>query len=318
MRRILIRVKEFYLDYRFRKSGNQEIYYINISGNVSGFFALLRMALDYCCYADENGLIPYIKYGREILYSENTFFLGTDNPFEYYYEQPITFLPFVSMKGINLVRCKTEHADRIEMKYNQRPLSYLAEEIYIEKMSDIYRKYIRFNTQTFQYIEKNIRMILRGKRTLGVHIRGTDFYKEFNNHPVPVSVDEYLEVINDEIRKQKYEQVFVATDDARCLKELKNKIQVPLVFYRNTMRASSNKSVAFERSKRKNNNYLLGLEVLKDVHTLAACDGFVGCLSQIDIFVRIIKKSCGQNFMSLKIINKGIFENNRQCWEPVK
>ncbi len=318
MENIFLRLKKGYLDYRFRKSGGQAVYYIKINGSVSGFFALLRMVVDYCCYADENGMIPYIKYDRDILYAEKGFFLGTDNPFEYYFEQPIAFLPPVSTRRLNLVGNRSAHAERVELDYNRKPLSYLTEETYIERMSEIYGKYIRFNARTSAYMEKTIRMALKGKRTLGVHIRGTDFYKEFHNHPVPVTVDEYLDAIKEEIGKHHYEQVFVATDDARCLKELRDKIQVPLVYYRNTMRAVSNKSVAFERNRRKNNNYLLGIEVLKDAHTLAACDGFVGCLSQIDIFVQVIKRSRGQKFHSLNIINKGILMNNRQCWEPAK
>lgn len=118
--------------------------------------------------------------------------------------------------------------------------------------------------------------------------------------------------------KKQYEQVFVATDDVKCLKELKQKINIPLVYYKNTMRSCGKKSVAYERSERKNNNYLLGYEVLKDAYTLSACDGFIGCLSQVDIFVQIIKKSKGQEFVSLKIIDKGVFANDRQCWEPSK
>lgn len=311
-------IESIYLDYKIKKSSDKELYYIKIDSGISGFFAILRAALDYCCYADEQGFLPYIVYGRKVLYSEKTLFLGTNNPFEYYYEQPLTFLADKLVKGMNIVKCRTEHLDKIELKYNLKASSYLVEESYIENMADIYKKYMHLNMMTSKKIEKSIRNVLQGKLTLGVHIRGTDFYKEFNNHPVPVTVDEYIKAINEEIVNKQYEQVFIATDDIRCLKELKKKIQVPLVYYKNTLRANGNRSVACERNERKNNNYLLGLEVLKDAYTLSECDGFVGCLSQVDIFVQIIKKSRGQEFSSLKIINKGIFINNRQCWEPVR
>ena len=309
-------IRDKYLDYRIRKSKGREIYYIKINGKVSGFFALLRMAVDSCCYADDNGFLPYIKYDGEILYAENRFFLGTDNPFEYYFEQPTALSSFSDLKGINVIRIQSIHTEGIELRYNLKPLSYLAEDIYIERMSEIYGKYIQLNARTDKIINRGIKELLKGKRTLGVHIRGTDFYKEFNNHPVPVTVDEYVKAIERIISQHHYEQVFVATDDIRCLKELKRKMQIPLVFYKNVRRSESHKSVAFEHSERKHDHYLLGLEILRDAYTLAVCDSFVGCLSQVDIFVRIIKMSMGQEFESLNIIDKGILRNNRECWEP--
>ena len=309
-------ISNIYFNYRIKKANGQTIYYIAVGGEVSGFFAILRTALDYCCYADEHGFFPYIVYNNS-LYFEKSFFMGTNNTFEYYYEQPAKF-PLRASKRLNFIKAKGKDLDEIELKYNLKPFSYIVEEGYIEKMADIYKKYIHLNAMTERKIQQCIAKILRGKRTLGVHIRGTDFYKEFNNHPVPVTVDEYIQAINNEIEKKCYEQVFVATDDMRCLKELKRKIGVPLVYYKNTMRASGNKSVACERSERKNNNYLLGFEVLRDVYTIAAADGFIGCLSQVDIFVQIIKKSRGQVFDSMRIIDKGIVSNNRQCWEPSK
>lgn len=311
MNKIFNFFKEAYLEHRLNK---EIVYYIQINNSVAGFFAVLRAVLDYCCYAEENGYMPYVKYGKDILYSENTFFLGTNNPFEYYFRQPSV----IPMWGLNIIKSQLKHADNIELKYNLKPLSYIVEDTYIERMSSIYRKYLHLNEVTDKKIRRSIRHALKGKRTLGVHIRGTDFYKEFNNHPVPVTVDEYVMIINEELGKGNYEQVFVATDDKRCLKELKERIQVPLIYYKNIMRAENNKSVAFERSERKNNNYLLGFEVLRDVYTLVACEGFIGCLSQIDIFVQIIKMSEGQRFTGLKIIDKGILVNNRQCWEPTK
>lgn len=311
-------IEKVYLDYRARKSSDKEIYYIKIDNKVAGFFAILREALDYCCYADEQGFLPYIVYSKQTLYAEKGLFLGTDNPFEYYFEQPLSLKADILFGGLNIIKSRNEHLSNIELKYNLKQFSYIVEESYIEKMADIYKKYMRLNITTSKKIEKSVENILQGKYTLGVHIRGTDYNKGFNNHPVPVTVDEYVEAINQEITEKQYEQVFVATDDVRCLKELKQKINIPVVYYKNTMRAKGNKSVAYERNERDYNNYLLGWEVLKDAYTLLACDGFIGCLSQVDIFVQIVKRSKGQEFASLKIIDKGIFVNNKPCWEPTR
>jgi len=305
-----------YLNYKAKYSVKNEVYFIEVNGNNTGFFALLRAAVDGCCYAYENGYRPYVKYAKETLYSENTIFMGTNNPFEYYFEQPQIIRRLVDLKKISVIRSRPLHFESIEIRYNLKPLSYLMEESYIVRMAEIYKNYIRLNRRTNAIVERSIWKILKGKKTLGIHIRGTDFNKEFNNHPIPVKVDEYIETMNRELCQQHYEQVFIATDDERCLKELQKKISVPLVFYKDVMRTNDNRSVAFKQNERKHNHYLLGLEVLRDAYTLAACEGFLGCLSQIDMFVQIIKLSKGQKFASLNIINKGIYNNNRQCWEP--
>jgi len=311
-------VQNYYLEYVRSKSIESEIYYIEIKSNVAGFFALLRNVLDYCCYAEENGFRPYIKYGREILYSEKNLFMGTSNPFEYYFEQPMILKPLSFFRGINIVKCQVVHIDEIELKYNLKSFSYLVEDTYITRMAEVYGKYIKLNVKIRGKIEESVKKLLKGKKTLGIHIRGTDFYKEFNNHPVPVTVNEYIKIIEKVIVKYQFEQIFVATDDGNCLDELRKNISIPLVYYKTAMRATGKKSVVFEKNERKHNNYFLGFEVLRDVYTLSACDGFLGCLSQIDIFVQIIKKSRKQEFSFLKIINKGIYSNNRQCWEPKK
>lgn len=317
MKKILSLLNGFIMEYKVKKANGREIYYIAENSNVGGFFGLLRSVLICCCYADENGFIPYIKYEKTILYSEKGIFNGTNNPFEYYFEQPAG--EAFAWKGFNIIKRKQEHLHGIELKYNLNPvITYQIEADYVERMAQIYHKYIQLNRRTNDIVETNVRKMLKGRRTLGIHIRGTDFMKEFNGHPVPVTVDEYIDVINEEVGRREYDQIFVATDDARCLKELKKKLPMPLVYYKNVIRGDSDKSVAFERNERKHNNYFLGLEVLRDAYTLAACDSFIGCLSQVDIFVRIIKKSSEQEFDFLKIIDKGVFHNDRRCWEPSK
>lgn len=317
MKMILGILNDFLINRKSKNSNGKEIYYIEESSNVGGFFGLLRSVLISCCYADENGFVPYIKYAKTILYAEESIFCGTNNPFEYYFEQPMG--SSVVWKGLNIIKRKPEHLHGIEFKYNLNPvLAYHIEANYINRMTQIYHKYIRLNSRTNSLIETSVKKLLNGKKTLGIHIRGTDFLKQFNGHPVPVTVEEYVEVIQKEVRIEEYDQVFVATDDIRCLKELKRKLSMPLVYYKNVIRGNSDKSVAFERNERKHNNYYLGLEVLRDAYTLAACDSFIGCLSQVDIFARIIKKSQDQEFDFLKIIDKGVFHNDKRCWEPSK
>lgn len=295
----------------------QNIYYIEINGGMAGFFALLRKTLDYLCYADELGMLPYINYTDDNLYSEKRRIRGTKNTFEYYFEQPCNVNYPIFPWNTNVIKSNRYNSDEIEIRYNKKQFSYIIEESYIDKMAYIYHKYITLSDYTEKYIRHFVRIKLNHKKTLGVHIRGTDFNKSFNNHPVPVTVEEYVEKIQAGITKYGYEQVFVATDDKRCLEKIRGKFKVPLVYYDDVVRSENDKSVAFSKNDRKNHRYLLGLEVLRDAYTLVACSGFVGCLSQIDICVQIIKKSKGKSYQYLQIIDNGIFANEKNCWEPL-
>ena len=296
----------------------QNIYYIEINGGMSGFFAMLRRTLDYICYADELGMLPYIVFTDNNLYAEKKRIRGTKNVFEYYFVQPCNFNYPVLPWNTNVIKSNRCNSEEIELRYNKKQFSYIIESSYINKMSYIYDKYISLSPYTEKYIKHFVNKKLNHKRTLGVHIRGTDFNKSFNNHPVPASVDEYADRIQEGVTNYGFEQVFVATDDKRCLADIKGKLKIPIVYFEDVMRVESDKSVAFSRNNRKNDRYLLGLEVLRDVYTLAACNGFVGCLSQVDIFAQIIKKSRGKTYEYLQIIDNGVFLNEKDCWEPFR
>lgn len=302
---------------RLSMANRSNIYYIKlVGGNKTGFFALLRSVLVYMCYADETGLIPYVEYEGETLYLEDRMFKGTKNVYEYYFRQNLETKKIIIPWQTNLKIACFEEFEEIEYKYNRREFSYCVEDGYIDRMAEIYKKYIRLTTDTERYIKQAIRKKLNGKKTIGIHIRGTDFNKMFDNHPIPVTIEEYISSIKEVFEKYHYEQVFVATDDLRCLDELRKQLTLPIVYYEDVARSDNDKSVAFSKSERKNDRYLLGLEVLRDAYTLSHCAGFVGCLSQVDIFVQIIRKSRGKDFGYKKIIDKGISSTGKMCWEP--
>lgn len=294
----------------------KNIYYIVVKGNMSGFFAILRAVLAYICYADKVGLVPYVYYDKDNLYYEKHFIQGSNNTFEYYFEQTFPSDKILLPWQLNISKPNVNHLNEIEQEYNGREFSYIVSDKYIDKMAYIYSKYIHLTTYTSQYIHSSAKRMLKGRNTLGVHMRGSDFNKAFNNHPVPVTVEEYASAIIHAVDQYKYEQIFLATDDERCMKGLKKIINIPIISYSDVARTDTDKSVAFSRRERKNDRYLLGLEILRDTYTLSYCNGFIGCLSQVDIFVQIIKKSSGKDFKYKKVIDKGIFLNEKECWEP--
>ena len=60
---------------------------------------------------------------------------------------------------------------------------------------------------------------------------------------------------------------------------------------------------------RKCHKYRLGLEVIRDMYTLAMCGGLVAGISQVAVCAQINKLAMGKEFEDLIVIDKGINRN---------
>ena len=76
--------------------------------------------------------------------------------------------------------------------------------------------------------------------------------------------------------------------------------------YEDVIRSTSTIMNCFIEEKRENHHYLLGLEIIRDVYTLAACRGFVCGMSYVGFIVQIIKKANEECFDDFIRISKGI------------
>ena len=98
------------------KQAGRNIYIIENDDKSHGFFAEYRMTLNYLAFADRYHFIPYIWYNKDYCYAEKNRILDTDNPFEYYFEQPAGI-------GLeNLASCKRVFRSRKENSYEVNTL----------------------------------------------------------------------------------------------------------------------------------------------------------------------------------------------------
>ena len=180
-------------------------------------------------------------------------------------------------------------------------------------MSRIVRKYIRFNDDTERYVSKGVKRLgLENQKILGIHIRGTDYRKQYTNHPVYIDEHEVFERIDGLI--EKYDKLFLATDDKRVLKNFQEKYGADVIcYYSDVVRSDGDKSVIFMKNQERqaNNRSLLGMEVIRDMYTLALCDGLIAGISQVAICAQIQKLSLKHKYEDLIIIDKGINQNGR-------
>lgn len=136
----------------------------------------------------------------------------------------------------------------------------------------IYKKYIKIKKEitdeaTF-FINKNFSK----DRVLGVHFRGTDM-KTQERHPFPPTANQIIKIIDQQIKKFKYNKIYLVTEDLKNLSILKKYYNSKILFFNNSFR--SNKTNIFEQDSRKNHRYLLGKENIIDMLILAKTDKII-------------------------------------------
>nr|MDE7325206.1 hypothetical protein [Lachnospiraceae bacterium] len=122
-------------------------------------------------------------------------------------------------------------------------------------------------------------------------------------HVVP---GDFLEPIKKMIEKYEYEQIFLATDSLEAISLLKKEFGDKISFYQDVQRSDGNIGVQYSESSQENYHYLLGLEVLRDVYTLSACDSLIAGLSNVSCAARYIKVANGFEYREVVVIDHGL------------
>ena len=290
------------------KFKDQKFYYIRENGNGYGFFAEFHALLDKFKFAEMFGMTPIVYWGDSFLYIENHSVQGTNNGYQYYFDQPTPYKIEDLDNAYFVMNAKNTQAPWIEKTFDKgEDISEQYELI----MAEMYRKYIHLNDQVDKQISKDIETLLEDRRTLGVHFRGTDFKENYNSHPVNVKMEQEFNVIDELLEKENYDQIFLATDDKTAIEEFVNKYGNKIRSYQDVFRGTTNVSVAFSHAERQNHHFLLGYEVLRDMLTLSNCDGLVAGISQVSICARIAKKARNEQYHSVVIIDNGKNHNDK-------
>lgn len=296
------------------KNIDKNIFVININVKYMGLGAYLRYSLLGFYEARMMNFYPVINYGKNCMYKEKNIFLGTNNVFEYYFNQPSK----ITLEEINVSnRIYSVNFDFIkecEVNFDvekKTSYGYKIEESYIKTLGTIAKDYLILNKRTQDFIEKSFNIYLKNfsrDKILGVHVRGTDYALNWKNHPNMVTVEDFFVEVDKALKMYDFKYIFLATDDSNRLEAFKNKYKEKLIYFSDVHRSSGKVNVALEKNNRENNAYLNGLEVIRDIYTLAQCQGLIAGLSQVSIMARIINYSLDKNYSYKKIIDKGIYK----------
>lgn len=290
-----------------REYEGMTVYYANEKGCGMGFFAELGVTLIKLYFADERGFVPYVHWGEKYLYYEPNGVNEEKNAFLYYFE-PVSKVKSIE-NACHVVFSEDSHYTQVKGLY--QAISYDVSEDYINAMARMLKKYIHYNKETREYLQKQFNELIGEKKTIAVHYRGTDFNKGYNNHPIPVRIEQEIEIVRELLQQKKYEQIFLATDENEVvelfIREFGNIVKV----YEDTFRDNgSGESIAFSSSQRELHHYKLGLEVLRDQYTLTHCDGIVCGYSNITFIARVMRRAWfDHDWEDYCLIDNGLYHN---------
>lgn len=287
--------------------GKPPLYSIDIGSDracTMGFGALLRYTLVALYNSDCIGIQPFVKWGKYTLYYDENAEFEKENVFNYYYE-PIPKLNVLNSNIKYIMDIK--HGFSIKEKNE----NYRISDDEITALSLIYKKYIFLNKKTKEYLHLNLKKIFTSEKILGVHIRGTDFNVGYVTHPKTISVDVYIKTIKKFFSSGKYNKIFIATEDINLLDSFKEVFGNSLVYYDDVFRTSGKTGPHGTQNDRPLHHYKLGLEVLRDIYTLAYCDSLICGMSQVSFAARYINKALGRKYEEFFLIDNGINETGK-------
>lgn len=288
-------------------SGNI-IYQIGEFGNSVGFFAELLYTLIRLYFAEERGFIPFVSWGKDFLYYEDEKNIKEKNAFLYYFE-PVSKVKSTE-KAAYVIDANWYHIVEVQEHLNTH--GYTVSEEYINEMSSMLKKYIHYNDKTMKYLENGYKELIGNKKALAVHFRGTDYRRQYNNHPVFATVEQEIERVHEVLERNNYDVIFLATDEQSAIKIFQNEFGDKVKFFKDTWRANGeDESVAFSHSARAQHHYLLGLEVLRDQYMLTKCNGLVCGISNLTLTAQMMRRAWYDNdYEDLVILSQGLYHND--------
>lgn len=288
----------------------QIIYHIGAYGCSVGFFAEFLFTLIRLYFAADRGFTPYVYWGEDFLYYEPDGIDGEKNAFLYYFK-PVSEVSS-SDRAAHMLLATHYHISDVQNRLSTH--GYDVSDEYMDGLSSMVKKYIQYNKKTQDYLENGYELLIGDKKALAVHFRGTDYRRQYNNHPVFVTIEQEIEKVREILNIKDYDVIFLATDEQEAVDIFQREFGDKVKVFEDTWRADDgDESIAYSRADRENHRYLLGLEVLRDQYMLTRCDGLVCGISNLTLSARMMRKAWyDKDYDDLIILNHDLCHNDRQ------
>jgi hypothetical protein len=254
----------FYINTFGSKNPNKKFYVIQRTVGGGGMFSNLNYVIHHMKIALDLKCIPVIDMKNfPTKYNEKYKINNSLNSWDYY------FYPINKYKLEEVY--KSKFVIFVDGK-TKRNIEFDSFEHLGKAHIQIYKKYIKIKKEITDEATSFINKNFSKGRVLGVHFRGTDM-KTQERHPFPPTANQIIRIIDQQIKKFKYNRIYLVTEDLKNLSILKKYYHSKILFFNNSFR--SNKTNIFEQDSRKNHRYLLGKENIIDMLILAKTDKII-------------------------------------------
>ena len=273
---------------------------------VPGLMTHVARVLCFSDYAERNGY--YLVVDMKSFYNMNMEKdrVGLDNTWEYYYEQPFgkeptldavlasdsywftpeyrKFLFTIGKMGQDFMKSRLamfllnlKHTDFIDSSV---PKCLAHPEVY-ERCCEVYQKYIRYNQATKEYTDREFDKLLKGKRAVGVSIRGTDYsVSKIFGHPIQPEIQDVIEKTREYMNDYGYEYIYLSCEEYAAVERFEEAFPGKVIindrkFFDNIDFKTSKTGIWAYGFDRENDAMLRGLEYLSSMNLLSKCDALI-------------------------------------------
>lgn len=280
----------------YSKDNKNNIFYLidPVKSYTSGFCSNLDQVLLLLAYADKHGFTPVIFKSKDSHYNELSGAWSDKCFFEYYFEQPCNINIEQAINNSWFIYAKTKHVEEILRNPN-------IDEIKISML----KKYFTMTLPVKKELNDRVEKYIGSKKVLGIKYRGSDYFKKFKNHPIPVSIEELISQVK-KIYKN-YDSIYLATEDQNALDEFIKTFGNQLMYDVNQERYGKDKSHVDINRNIENNAYKSGFDILSDLWILSHCSGLIGSRCGVTYYAKYFNEAFSERkFVDYICIDKGI------------
>lgn len=243
-----------------------------VIGNHSeaGMFSIVFGVLNHIRWCDANHKIPVVYWGKTCSFYEANGYNGLKNAWEYYFE-PVSKLQVSSNDEIHSTYFAPDGTG-IDPRPNP-PYTCMGMYKFKKWVNALIKKHIKIKPHIMNQANEFYKKHMEGKKTIGIHLRGTD-----KNREVPMTP---TDLIINEANKYEGYQYFIATDDNKLLEEAKKKLKGDIIYF-DSIRSDNNKPIHLSRTSSK---AIVGEQVIIEMLLLTSCQKFIHTCSNVSMAV---------------------------------
>lgn len=197
---------------------NQVFYIVRRANAKVGLFSIVLTSLGYIKYALEQEYVPVVDMQNYNYALRGD--IGTQNMWEYYFEQPCGFGLQEIGKSKNIIKGNGIILDSIE--YPDAQIAY--DDTKIVYWRRFAKQYLRVRNDILKEAEALKKQLFLDNRILGVLARGTDYVNAKPvNHPVQPTPEQLMQKIDEVMLQRKCSKIFLATEDQSVYEKFRNK-----------------------------------------------------------------------------------------------